>query len=33
MKALIAKLLANVCQRQIRYNQNQWQLIDLEWVH
>ena len=28
MKALIAKLLANICQRQIRYNQNQWQLID-----
>ena len=28
MKALIAKLLANICQRQIQYNQNQWQLID-----
>ena len=28
MKALIAKLLTNVCQRQIQYNQNQWQLID-----
>ena len=28
MKTLIAKVLANICQRQIRYNQNQWQLID-----
>ena len=28
MKTLIAKLLANICQRQIQYNQDQWQLID-----
>ena len=28
MKALIAKLLTNICQRQIQYNQDQWQLID-----
>ena len=27
-KIMIAKLLANICQRQIQYNQNQWQLID-----